>query len=149
MNEQTNARPAYQASAAPVSQRKTNKNLAKFILLTIITGGIYGIVVMTSVSNDINIIASRYDGKKTMHFCLLLFLVGPITAGIGFFVWFHRISARIGVELARRNIPYRFSSSDYWLWGVLGSAIAVGPFIYCHKLFTATNKLCEHYNVNG
>ena len=41
---------------------------------------------MSSVSTDINTIASRYDGKKTMHFCLLVFLVSWLTLGIGVLV---------------------------------------------------------------
>ena len=114
-----------------------------------ITFGIYGIVVMSSVSNDINIIASRYDGKKTMHYCLLCFLVGPITCGIAVLVWFHKISARIGSELERRNIDYSISASTFWGWYVLGSFIIVGPFVYMYKLFNAMNMLAEDYNIRG
>ena len=149
MNQQQPGAPVYQASPAPVGQLKTNKGLLKYILLSAITFGIYGIVVMSSVSSDINVVASRYDGKRTMHYCLLLFLIGPITLGIAYLVWFHKISARIGNELARRTIPYSFGAADFWLWNVLGSLILVGPFIYIHKLFKATNKLCEHYNMYG
>ena len=138
-----------QPFAAPVGQRKTNKGLAKFIFLSIITFGIYAIVVMSSVSEDINVVASRYDGRKTMHFCLLFFLVAPITLGIAAIVWYHNISSRIGNELRRRMIPYSFGAADFWLWNVLGSLIIVGPFIYYHKLFKATNLMCQHYNVNG
>ena len=149
MSEQININVNYQPPAAPVGQLKTNKGLIKFILLSIITFGIYAIVVMSSISNDINIIASRYDGKKTMHFCLLFFLVGPLTLGIGFIVWHHKISARIGNELQRRRIPYSFGASSYWLWNILGCLIIIGPFVYLYKLFKATNMLCAHYNVNG
>lgn len=149
MSEQVTPNPTYQPSPSPVGQLKTNKGLLKFILLSAITFGIYALVVMSSVSNDINIIASRYDGKKTMHFCLLCFLVGPITLGIGYIVWHHKISARIGNELSRRNIPYSFGAADYWLWNVLGSLIVIGPFVYLYKLFKATNQLCAHYNQNG
>ena len=149
MDQQTNTNVAYRTSTAPIGQLKTNKGLLKYILLSLITFGIYGIVVMSSVSNDINIVASRYDGKKTMHFCLLIFLVAPITLGIAGIVWYHKISARIGNELKRRNIAYSFGASDYWLWSVLGSLIIVGPFVYLHKLFKATNLMCEHYNTNG
>lgn len=144
-----NPQPQYVASSAPVGQLKTNRSLVKFILLSIITLGIYSIVFYSSISNDINVIASRYDGKKTMHYCLLFFLVGPLTLGIGFIVWYHKISARIGNELHRRNISYNFDASTYWLWSVLGSMILVGPFVYLHKLATASNLLAEHYNVNG
>lgn len=135
--------------AAPVGQLKTNKGLIKTILLTIITFGIYPLVVMSAVSNDINIVASRYDGKRTMHYCLLTFIVAPITLGIAGIVWSHKISNRIGSELRRRNIAYSFSAADYWLWGVLGSLILVGPFIFLHKMFKAVNLMNAHYNVNG
>lgn len=136
-------------STAPVGQLKTNKGLLKTILLSLITFGIYPLVVMSAVSNDINIVASRYDGKKTMHFCLLLFIVAPITFGIAGIVWYHRISNRIGNELSRRGIAYSFSATDFWLWNILGSLIVIGPFVYLHKMFKATNLMNAHYNVNG
>lgn len=133
----------------PVSQRKTNKGLLKTILLSLITFGIYPLVVMSVVSDDVNIIASRYDGKKTMHFCLMSFIVAPITLGIGGIVWYHRISERIGNELRRRGVAYNFGASTYWLWNVLGSLIGIGPLVYLHKLFKATNLMCEDYNIHG
>lgn len=138
-----------QPPAAPVMRLKTNKGLLKFILLSIITFGIYAIVVMSSVSTDINIIASRYDGKKTMHFCLLFFLVSWLTLGIGTLVWHHKLSARIGNELGRRGIGYPFGAGTYWGWGFFGALIVIGPFIYQYKLFKAMNLLAGHYNAHG
>ncbi len=135
--------------AAPVVQLKTNRGLVKFILLSIITIGIYALVVLSAVSTDINTIASRYDGKKTMHFCLLLFVFSWLTLGIGMLVWYHRVSARIGRELARRNIGYSFGAGSYWGWNVLGTLILVGPFVYIHKLLKAMNLLSADFNVNG
>jgi len=135
--------------STPAVQLKTNKGLLKTILLSIITLGIYPLVVMSAVSNDINTVASRYDGKKTMHFCLLAFIVAPITLGIGGIVWYHRISGRIGDELSRRGIAYSFGAADFWLWNVLGSLIGIGPLVYLHKLFKAVNLMNEHYNTNG
>ena len=137
------------ANTAPVGQLKTNKGLLKTILLSLITFGIYPLVVMSAVSNDINIVASRYDGKKTMHFCLLVFIVAPITFGIAGIVWYHKISNRIGAELKRRGVAYSFGAADSWLWNVLGSLIVIGPFVYLHKMFKATNLMNAHYNVNG
>ena len=135
--------------AAPVGQLKTNKGLLKTILLSIITFGIYPLVVMSAVSSEINIVASRYDGRKTMHFCLLTFIVAPITFGIAGIVWYHKISNRIGAELKRRGIAYNFSAADFWLWSVIGSIIIVGPLVYLHKMFSAVNKMNAHYNING
>ena len=128
---------------------KTNRGMLKAILLSIITFGIYGIVFYSRISSDINLIAGRYDGKKTMHYCLLFFIVAPITLGIGGIVWFHRISARIGNELTRRGIAYSFGAGSFWGWNVLGSLIAIGPFIYLHKLCKAMNLLNGNFNING
>ena len=134
---------------APAKQLSTKRGLLKYILLSLITFGFYGIVAMSSISTDINLIASRYDGKKTMHYCLLFFIVAPITFGIASIVWIHKISNRIGAELKRRGVNYSFSASTFWLWGVLGSFIMVGPFIYYHKFFKSMNLLSADYNEKG
>lgn len=150
--EQTNAQQpnfAPQPNPMPVGQLNTSRGLAKFILLSLITLGIYSIVYYSSISSDINIIASRYDGKKTVHYCLMFFLLGPITLYIYGLVWFHSLSSRIGNELTRRGINYSFGASDFWLWNVLGSLIIVGPFIYIHKLSKAMNLLAQDYNMKG
>ena len=139
----------YQPSQAPVGQLKTNRGLLKYILLSILTLGIYGLVLFSSISTDINIIAGRYDGKKTMHYCLLVVLVGWLTLGIGFIVWYHKLSARVGGELKRRGVYYRFGAGTYWGWGFFGTLIVVGPLVYCYKLFKAMNMLSLHYNTHG
>ena len=128
---------------------KTNRGMIKLILLGIITFGIYPIVFYSNLSTDINLIASRYDGKKTMHYCLLLFIVAPITLGIAAIVWSHRICNRMGNELSRRGIAYKFGAGTFWGWNVLGSLIGVGPFIFLHKMCKAMNLLCEDYNARG
>ncbi|PLS27798.1 DUF4234 domain-containing protein, partial [Bifidobacterium parmae] len=82
---------------APLArQLKTKRSLLKYILLGIVTLGIYDIWQMSEIGETLNIIASRRDGKRTMHYCLMFFLVGGITLGIGWFVWYHRMSSRIG-----------------------------------------------------
>ena len=139
----------YSASAAPVGKLKTNRGLLKLILLSIITFGIYGLVVWSAVSSDINTAASRYDGKKTMHYLLLLFIVAPLTFGIGAIVWNHRLAKRIGNELARRGIGYHVGAGTFWGWFVLGSLIGVGPLVYFHKILKAMNLIAGHYNING
>lgn len=139
----------YQTNPAPVAQLKTDRGLVKFILLSLVTLGIYSIVYYSCISSDINIIASRYDGKKAMHFCLMSFILTPITLGIYTLVWYHQLSNRIGAELKRRGIDFDFGAKDFWLWNILGSLIFVGPFIYVHKLCKAMNLLSEDFNMRG
>ena len=137
--------PYGQQFYGPVRQLNTRRGLLKLILLSIITFGIYPFVFFSGISEDINLIASRFDGKN----CLMAFIIGPLTFGIGFIVWFHNLSSRMGNELARRGIAYSFGASDYWLWNVLGSLIIIGPFVYLHKLARASVLLAQDYNVRG
>ena len=139
----------YTPSTAPVAQLKTNRGLIKLILLSLITFGIYPLVLWSSVSNDINTIATRYDGKKTTHYLLMAFVFSWLTFGISPIVWSHKISARIGNELKRRGIGYSFGAGTFWGWNILGAFIGIGPLVYTHKLLKAMNKLSEHYNVYG
>ena len=84
-----------------------------------------------------------------MHFCLMSFILTPITLGIYTLVWYHQLSNRIGAELKRRGIDFDFGAKDFWLWNILGSLIFVGPFIYVHKLCKAMNLFSEDFNMRG
>ena len=138
-----------QMYTAPAVKLNTSRGLLKTILLSIITFGIYPLVLYSVISSDINLIASRYDGKKTMHYLLMAFIITPITLGIGGIVWTHKISNRIGNELKRRGIAYSFSAGTFWGWSVLGALIGIGPLVYTHKFLKAMNLLCADYNVKG
>ena len=137
------------SNAMPVGRLKTNRSLLKYMLLSIITLGIYPLVVMSAISSDINTIASRYDGKRTMHYCLVVFVFSWLTLGIVPLVWNHKLCNRIGTELSRRGISYSFGAGTFWGWGIFGVFILVGPFIFNHKLLRSMNLLSEHFNNNG
>ena len=139
--------PQQQAYQEYREQLPTKRGLLKMIIFGILTLGIYNLVIYCKISSEINTVA-RADHRHTMHY-LIVFLLTPFTLGILPIIWTHKICNRIGNELKRRNIPYDFSSSDFWLWGVLGALIAVGPYIFIHKFMHAMNKINGSYNLNG
>ena len=75
--------------------------------------------------------------------------LAPFTLGIYGLVWIHNMCNRVGGELQRRNIDYSFGASTFWLWGVLGSLIIVGPFIFTHKLMKSMNFINKDFNEHG
>lgn len=127
----------------------TNRSLTKYILLGLITLGIYAIWVTARGGEDLNAVAGRWDNKRSMNYWLLVLLVTPITLGIAGFVWWHKTSNRIGNELQRRGYRREVSASDFWLWQVLGTLIIVGPFVFMYKWLHAMNTLCADYNARG
>ncbi|MCI7456615.1 DUF4234 domain-containing protein [Actinomyces urogenitalis] len=139
------------APAMPMAANSftTSRSLIGYLIASFFTFGLYSLYRWSEISSTINAIASRYDGRKTMHYLLLAFIVAPLTLGIGYFVWSHNICGRIGAEAARRGRPGMLSSADFWLWMVLGSLIIVGPFVYCYRVFQAMNFISESYNTQG
>ena len=127
---------------------RTNRGLAKMIFLSLITFGIYGLVVMCNISEEINTTA-RNDGKHTMNYVWQWLVFSWLTLGIAPLVWHHRICNRIGGQLRARLIPYSFDAADFWLWNVVGSLIVIGPFVFIHKMMKAMNLVNNDFNVKG
>ncbi len=125
--------------------QRTNYGMLKTLLLGIITFGIYPLVIYCRMTDDVNLVC-RKDGKHTMHYALLFFLVGPITLGIADLVWNNNICARMHNQLEKDKIDYNFGAGTFWGWGFFGALIIVGPFIFMHKRFKAMNLLNDKFN---
>lgn len=152
-----------------VANLKSDRSLLKYILLSLVTFGIYSIMTMCEISTSLNTIATRYDGKNTKNYFSAM-LIGCITFGIYPIIWFHNTSKRVGDELNRRNLNVDFGSKDFWLWNgafifvgyVVGFILAeitgmffltqlvyIFPFVYLYKLINAMNTLSVDYNQKG
>jgi len=143
------------APAAPAQKRiytrlqlPTKRGLGKMVFLGILTLGIYPMVIWSRIVTELNLAACRYDGKRTMPYFGMLMLSG-ITLGIFPLVWMHKFCSRIGAELSRRRLDYEFGAKTFWLWGVLGSLIIVGPFIFVHKLMQSMNRINADFNIRA
>lgn len=135
-------------TAAPRIQLPTGRGLGKMFFLSILTLGIYPTVIWSRIVTELNLAASRYDGKRTMPYFAMCTLA-PITLGIYLLVWMHQFCGRVGEELKRRGIDYKFGAKTFWLWNVLGSLILVGPFIFVHKLMKSMNQINGDFNRRG
>lgn len=124
---------------APKLQLPTRRGLLKMIFFSILTFGIYPIVIWSRLVGEVNMVASRYDGERSMSFFGMT-LLAPFTLGIHSLVWTHKLCRRIGAELQRRNINYNFGAKDFWLWNMLlaflsgiCSGIASSLYIYGYR----------------
>lgn len=106
------------AARRPALQLPVKRGLAKMFFFSILTLGIYPMVIYSRLVTELNIVASRHDGRRTLSFFGMLMLA-PLTLGILPLVWSHNLCSRIGGELQRRNINYNFGAKDFWLWNFL------------------------------
>ena len=130
-----------------ISKLPTNRNFWKFLILNILTLGIYSIWFLSPIPAELDKIDPKHDGSKTMSF-LAAYIIAYFTFGIVIDCWYYGITKRIEEAMIRRNIPSDFGTGPFWGWGILGSLIIIGPYVYLYKLCKAMNQLCESYNEN-
>lgn len=128
---------------------KQDRSFVAWFFLNLITGGIYGLVVMYFIVDDVNEICGPRDGKKTHSYLLMVFLFSWLTLGIYPLVWWHGFSNRVGDALQSRGYPRMLSAGTFWGWNVLGSLILVGPWIFDYKMLQAVNTLAADANNRG
>ena len=114
--QQVQQQPA--VPARPALQLPTGRSLGKMFWLGLITAGLYDMVIMSRIVEEMNITSSRYDGKRTQQLLWVLMLA-PITLFIYPLVWLHGLCNRIGAELFRRALPYKFSATTFWMMNLV------------------------------
>lgn len=148
MNNTAYAPPANNAVSRSAILLTTNRAWWKMFLLGIVTLGIYPMIANELMVHDLNLAASRSDGKRTFSPMLASFL-GAITLFVFYFVWNHQYANRLGNELCRRGTNYKISAFHFWIFGILLSFTIVCPIIYLHKVIKATNLINEDFNRRG
>ncbi|GHV20015.1 hypothetical protein FACS189494_02920 [Spirochaetia bacterium] len=120
------------------------RGLAGFILLSIVTFGIYTLYWIHKLAEDVNSICEG-DGKKTGG-VLKYLLLGIITLGIYDLMWLYMLGDRLQDNAPKYGLTFKESGGGVLLWYVLGAFIIVGPFIAMHIIIKNTNALADEFN---
>lgn len=120
------------------------RDVFKKVFLSILTLGIYNFVFIYKLAKDTNTVCAK-DGKET-YGLLLYLLLSFITFGIYAIVWRYKVVARYDECARRMNLTSKLDTTEYFLWRVLGSFIAIGPMIAAIKWFDNMNQVCNEYN---
>lgn len=130
---------------------KTRSFIA-YLLLSIITCGIYGIIYWYQFNEDVNTICEG-DGRTTSNYIVVL-LLSIITCGIYMWVWYYKEADRLYCIAPKYDTTVSEDGTKVILFMILGLIIAIGPFIGMYILTSNINKLAVEYNagkrpVNG
>ena len=124
---------------------KADRSLIAYILLNLITCGIYGWYFLYALARDVNVVCAG-DGKSTPGLLKLL-LLSFITCGIYSFFWYYSLGNRLAANAPRYGLNFQENGTTVLLWLVLGSMLCgIGPFIAMHIIIRNTNDLCGAYN---
>ena len=124
---------------------KENRSLIKYLLLNLITAGIYGLFFWSGYAKDMNTICAG-DGRKTRGVVGRV-LLSIITAGIYELVWLYRAGDRIAANCRAKGIPVKATGSSVLLWYTVGALLfGIGPLVAVNKLIRGLNDLSAAYN---
>ena len=123
---------------------RDNRSSLLVILLSIITFGIYGFILVYQLAEDTNE-ACASDGKNTLG--LLAYIILTIlTAGIFSIIWWVLIVDRWNAYLQKNGKGIRITPIGYLLWTTIGSFIIIGPFVALHQSIHTMNDVAATYN---
>ena len=141
-----NVSQAQAAYSGGAMRMKTDRSLVAYILLSIITCGIYSYYFLYAMARDANVICSA-DGKKTgglLAFILLSF----ITCGFYALYWYYALGNRLAENAPRYGMNFQENGTTVLLWYLVGALVCgIGPFVAMHILIKNMNSLSVAYNM--
>ena len=124
---------------------KDDRGLASYIILSIITCGIYGYYFIYKMAHDVNI-ACDGDGENTSGLVAFI-LLSMITCGIYAWYWYYKLGNRLANNAGRYGVGIQENGTTVLMWCIFGTLICgIGPFIAMHILIKNSNMICNAYN---
>lgn len=123
---------------------QNNRSLLKYILLSIVTCGIYGLFFIHTLARDVNVICGA-DGKNTPGL-LKLWLFTILTCGIYAYIWYYNLGNRLAENAPRYGLTFAENGTSVLMWMLFGSLLCgIGPFIAMNIIIKNTNQLATAY----
>ena len=124
---------------------KTDRSLLVYILLSIVTCGIYGWYFIYKLAKDVNTCCDG-DGENTAGL-LMLILLSIVTCGIYSYIWFYKLGDRLNKNAYRYGMMFTENGTTVLMWQLFGVLLCgIGPFIAMNIIIKNTNALCAAYN---
>ncbi len=124
---------------------KDDRGLAVYIILSILTCGIYGYYFIYSIAADVNT-ACDGDGETTGGLAMYIIL-SILTCGFYSLWWEYKLGDRLAANAPRYGLSFRENGTTILLWHIVGIVLCgIGPFIAMYMLIKNTNQICAAYN---
>ncbi len=118
----------------------------KYLLLGIVTCGIYGIYYFYGYVKDLNKVCEG-DGKESKNYIVVL-LLSMITCGIYGLYWWYAQGERLYHIAPKYGVKVREKGGDILLWEILGCTImpGIGMMVVTYIMVDNMNILAKAYN---
>ena len=130
---------------SPKERLKDDRGIASYIILSIITCGIYGYYFIYRMAHDVNL-ACDGDGENTTGLGMFIVL-SLVTCGFYAYYWYYKLGNRLADNAPRYGLSFREDGTTVLLWCLFGFLVCgIGPFIGMYILIKNSNLICGAYN---
>lgn len=139
---------AQQPAPAPMGYTpiKTDRGVIGWLLLSIVTCGIYSYYFLYCLARDINVMCQD-DGDYTpglAEFILLSF----VTCGFYALYWYYKIGNRLQANAPRYGLMFQENGTTVLMWQIVGALLCgLGPIFAMNIIIKNTNAMATAYNV--
>lgn len=121
-----------------------NRSFVTFLLLTIVTCGIYSLYFWYKYAEDVNRMCAG-DGQETTGGGTLI-LLWLFTCGIYPLIWYYSVGNRLKMNGTRYGVNVQEDGQTILLWTIIGMFIGIGAYIGAYFLIKNANDVAAAYN---
>lgn len=117
-----------------------------YILLTLVTCGIYGYYFIYKLAQDTNAICFE-DGESTPGLVVYM-LLSIVTCGFYSYYWIYKIQNRLQAAGYRYGVPVAENGGTVLMWYLVGYVLCgIGSYIAMNIVIKTANKVGTAYNM--
>ncbi len=120
------------------------RNYVTYLLLSIITFGIYHIIFWNKISKEVNVLCEG-DGKKTMKY-VFAWLLSFVTFGIFGVIWKCKLIDRLKTNASRYDLKFSEGKGIVAVLSTVGLLFLAGPSIARYVIIRNYNAIGEAFN---
>lgn len=139
---------AQQPAPAPMGYTpiKTDRGVIGWLLLSIVTCGIYSYYFLYCLARDINVMCQD-DGDSTPGLAAFI-LLSFVTCGFYALYWYYKIGNRLQANAPRYGLMFQENGTTVLMWQIVGALLCgLGPIFAMNIIIKNTNAMATAYNV--
>ena len=133
--------PQPKVVGTPVS---TNRSLIAYILLSVITCGIYGYYFIYKLAKDVN---QMCDDGDDVGGLIAYILLSFVTCGLYSYYWFYKIQNKLHNAAPKYGVVVSENGTTVLVWLIFGALLCgLGSLYGIHIVFRSANRVGAAYN---
>lgn len=124
---------------------KTDRGVIGWLLLSIVTCGIYSYYFLYCLARDINVMCQG-DGDSTPGLAAFI-LLSFVTCGFYGLYWYYKIGNRLQANAPRYGLMFQENGTTVLMWQIVGALLCgLGPIFAMNIIIKNTNAMATAYN---